>query len=380
MKKCMLLLMAIFIVFAGNVMAEESETRPSEDPDWQRAEMTIRPIWDWEGEITIDGKADEGFWDLIEPMDLQFDVSDAWWVEGAKPIDPEIRESGDYHLTWKVTMDDEFFYIFCDIIDDELVSRSMVNTVDPWINDNIELFFLFADETVVMPDWALGDASQVRVFIDLDEQTADTLTAGGWAGGMIEDPYQPMGYKARTVMKDDGTGYTVEARIPLGLIVPSFDGEFGYWDEDDNFIPINIREMEVFQFDIQAADRDDPSEEGQRKYLHQWSANWNRNWGFTEGYGMIHIGDALQDPTGVDVVEEHTVRLYPNPASDRLTIDQLEGESDIRIINLLGQAIYQVSVHGNTTTLNIDFLNSGIYFIRITNDKGYDSVHRIMKR
>jgi hypothetical protein len=195
------------------------EARPTTDPRFERATATIRPIGDYPGEITIDGKADEGFWDKIESMNLQFDVTDAWFTNGMKDIDPDIAASGDYDLTWKMTFDDDFFYIFTDVVDDVLVSRSMVTGEDAWVNDNLELFFLFADESMVMPDWALGEASQVRVWADLDPVTADTVTAGGWAGGMIANEGM-MNYSSRTVKTDNG--YTIETRIPLGLIVPTF--------------------------------------------------------------------------------------------------------------------------------------------------------------
>jgi hypothetical protein len=354
------------------------EARPTTDPRFERARATIQPIGGYQGEITIDGKADEGFWSKIEPMKLQFDVSDAWFTNDMKPIDPEIAASGDYHLTWKMTFDDDFFYIFTDVTDDVLVSRSMVAGEDAWVNDNLELFFLFAPENVIMPDWALGEASQVRVWADLDAATADTVTAGGWAGGMIANEGM-MGYSSRTVKTSKG--YTIETRIPFGLIVPSFNGEFGYFDDDDNFIPIKISELKNFQFDIQVADRDDPAAGGQRKYLHQWSATWNRNWGFTEGYGILSVGEPLYDPT-IDVgkVDIKQVRMYPNPTTNRLILENLEGSSLVSINNLLGQEVYRVSTTDERLVLNLGSFNNGIYLVRITNDQGHMTVEKLIKR
>jgi hypothetical protein len=360
-----------------NFSGVPDEARPTTDPRFSRGEATIRPLGDYTGEIEIDGKGDEAFWSMIDPMTLNFDVTDAWFTNGMKPIDPDIISSGDYNLTWKMTLDDDFFYILCDVTDDELVSRSMVTGQDQWVNDNVELFFLFADESVVMPDWALGEASQVRIWADLNAATSDSVTAGGWAGGMIANQGM-MDYKSRTVLTDKG--YTIETRIPLKLIVPTDEsGNFGYYDDDDNFIPIVISEMTDFQFDIQVADRDDATAEGARKYLWQWSATWNRNWGFTEGYGIVSVGQPLFT-TNVEGISQSSIRVFPNPASNRLTIENLGQTSYISIINLVGQEVYRTSTNDARITLDIDSLNNGLYIINITNDSGSRVVEKFIKK
>jgi hypothetical protein len=253
----------------------------------------------------------------------------------------------------------------------------MVRSADAWLNDNLEIFFLFADESVVMPDWALGEASQVRVWADLEAATADTVTAGGWAGGMIANSGM-MNYSSRTVKT--AKGYTIEARIPFGLIVPTNEaGEYGYYDDDDNFIPIVISAMENFQFDLQVADRDDPAEGGQRKYLHQWSATWNRNWGFTEGYGILNVGSPLYS-TGTSPDRENALRIYPNPTSRRLVIENLNGLSQVSILNLIGQEMHRELTSEIQLEINVGSLQSGIYLIRVTKDDGSVKVEKFIKR
>jgi hypothetical protein len=319
MRKLILLCTAIFIA-SFTAAFGQTELRPSTDPSFERATMTIHPIWDLDGEVVIDGEANEGFWAQIEPLELLQDVTMAWWSEGSKAVDPKYKEEGDYHVSWKVTMDDDYFYLFAEIIDDNLQSRSMNVTENSWLNDNLELFFLFADETVVMPDWALSDASQLRIYVDLNELTGDTLEAGGWAAGAIgEDKYRPFGYSSKTVATD--VGFNVEARVPWDIIVPSNeDGELGFFDDDDNFIPFDPRALEIFQFDIMGADRDEGKThpEGEpRHFFANWSANWSRNWGFTEGYGMVTVGDPISTGNPGDVPDE--ARPTTDPRFERAT-------------------------------------------------------------
>jgi hypothetical protein len=352
------------------------EARPTTDPRFSRATADIRPIEGFD-EIEIDGKADEAFWAAIQPMELNFDVSDAWFTNTHTPIDSEIETSGDYKHTWKMTFDDEFFYIFSTVIDDNTVFRSTTDTEPAWENDNIELFFLFAPENVVMPDWALGDASQVRIWADTDISKADSVTASGWAGGMITNQGM-MDYKSRTVLTDDG--YNIEARIPLKLIVPTDEnGNFGYYNDDDVFVPIVISEIENFQFDIQVADRDDPDAGGKRKYLWQWSATWNRNWGFTEGYGILNVGDPIV-PASVSSLSENNIRMYPNPAKDRLVVENLSGSNYLSIVNMMGQEVYKTSTSDMSIVLDLSSLNNGIYLINVTNENGKRMVERFIKR
>ncbi|MFH0757894.1 MAG: sugar-binding protein, partial [Bacteroidota bacterium] len=253
--------------FAQDDCENPDERRPICDPTFTRAEMTVHPIFDSNWEVTIDGKADEGFWSKIDPLDLPFDITDSWFTNSTFAAAP----SADYEVSWKITYDEDFLYLFGEVTDDALVSRSLVTFNESYACDNIELFTLFAGPDVIMPDWALGDATQLRIYVDLNETTGDSLETGGFAAGIIgTEKYQPQGYKTKTVKTDKG--YDVEVKIPFGLISGSFD-------DDDNYIPMDVKALTEFQFDINGADRDDVAPEAEREYIWGWSATWNRDWG-----------------------------------------------------------------------------------------------------
>lgn len=67
-------------------------------------------------------------------------------------------------------------------------------------------------------------------------------------------------------------------------------------------------------------------------------------------------------------VEENSINIYPNPASEIVEINFNKGMegSELRILNLSGQTIYSDFLkETNTYTLNIDFLSLGVYFVHI---------------
>ncbi|MBE0654545.1 MAG: T9SS type A sorting domain-containing protein [Bacteroidales bacterium] len=354
------------------------EIRPGEDCDFERATATINPLSEGTS-VNIDGKADEGFWNKIAPMSLQYDVTNAWWVEGVADIDPSIASSGDYDVSYKVTLDDEFFYLFAEITDDQLVKRSAVTSDPAWENDNIELFFLFRDESVVMPDWALGQATQWRIWPDTDEMTMDSVTAGGWANDMLTLG-DKMGYNTHTVITDKG--YNVEAQIPLGLIVPSDGaGSYGYEDDGGNWVDIDLGNISNFQFDICCADRDDATAGAGRKYLHQWSATWNRDWGFTEGYGILNVGAAIVTSVRGSESINDAINLYPNPVEDMLIINNLRGSNQVKVYDLVGKEVYSAGIkQEGQVELNVNELKTGVYMISIQNENGSRSVKKFIKK
>lgn len=59
--------------------------------------------------------------------------------------------------------------------------------------------------------------------------------------------------------------------------------------------------------------------------------------------------------------------IYPNPATSQLTIDlKAEGNANVAIYNVLGQALIQENVSDISNTINISNLSQGVYVIKIT--------------
>ncbi len=80
----------------------------------------------------------------------------------------------------------------------------------------------------------------------------------------------------------------------------------------------------------------------------------------------------LSDVTGIrDITSEIGLRLYPNPASDKITVS-LKGEaSTIAIMNMTGAVVKTIDSNGaDRITINTSDLSSGIYTMHITTRDG----------
>ncbi len=70
--------------------------------------------------------------------------------------------------------------------------------------------------------------------------------------------------------------------------------------------------------------------------------------------------------------------IYPNPVNDLITIKTYGQYNTVEITNTLGQTQVHKSIIENDILLNINNLNSGIYYITLRGDGGV-SVHKLMK-
>lgn len=82
--------------------------------------------------------------------------------------------------------------------------------------------------------------------------------------------------------------------------------------------------------------------------------------------------------TGVSSVMAPEVRIFPNPASDILQLSSIEGVTDWRILNILGQLLIS-KTNPESTTIDISGLNSGTYLIRIRQE-GSNKTFRFIKK
>ena len=73
------------------------------------------------------------------------------------------------------------------------------------------------------------------------------------------------------------------------------------------------------------------------------------------------------------------VKMYPNPASDRLTIESTIEMQTIEVSNLLGQEIMRVSPAATVATIDISSLQSGVYFVKTVAD-GLTLTKRFIKK
>jgi hypothetical protein len=107
------------------------------------------------------------------------------------------------------------------------------------------------------------------------------------------------------------------------------------------------------------------------------AAAWNRA---TAVYGTENqLGTpGFSNTLSLDSPRLGTVTLYPNPATNTISISMENGSwSSISIFNVVGQQVLKVA--GFRDTIDVSSLESGTYFVRVTADQGTDTIQFLVK-
>jgi len=80
-------------------------------------------------------------------------------------------------------------------------------------------------------------------------------------------------------------------------------------------------------------------------------------------------------------VGEYSVKtlVFPNPATNNITVISTQNINSVQIINFVGQTVYSSVVNKEQTTINTSNLTPGIYFIRVNTEAGAQNVKLIIK-
>ena len=127
-------------------------------------------------------------------------------------------------------------------------------------------------------------------------------------------------------------------------------GTYNYGDE----VTITVETNEDWAFQNWTENGTVVSTEKTFTFTATTDRNFVANLLYTEGVG---------EQTGNNLV------LYPNPVNDKLTVEAHEALGNVEIYNLMGALVYSQKNCANKVEINTSDLQSGIYFIRLTNDK-----------
>lgn len=83
--------------------------------------------------------------------------------------------------------------------------------------------------------------------------------------------------------------------------------------------------------------------------------------------------------TGIDVTQQNTMGLYPNPASNQVQLTGITGNTKIEIVNISGKILLTQTI-SKDQKVDIQQLNKGIYFIRVINTKQVAKTLKIVKK
>jgi hypothetical protein len=127
-------------------------------------------------------------------------------------------------------------------------------------------------------------------------------------------------------------------------------GTYNYGDE----VTITVETNEDWAFQNWTENGTVVAEDKTFTFIATANRNFVANLMYTEGVG---------EQPGNNLV------LYPNPVNNKLTVEAHEALGTVEIFNLMGALVYSQKDCTDKVEINTSDLQSGIYFIRMTNDK-----------
>ncbi|MBE0636987.1 MAG: T9SS type A sorting domain-containing protein [Bacteroidales bacterium] len=89
----------------------------------------------------------------------------------------------------------------------------------------------------------------------------------------------------------------------------------------------------------------------------------------------------IETMTNVGIVDQSTnaFNIYPNPASDVVTINGQVALKQVKVMNYTGQVVYQSAINGMETTFSTRDLSAGMYILQVETAEGWSSQKLMIK-
>lgn len=100
---------------------------------------------------------------------------------------------------------------------------------------------------------------------------------------------------------------------------------------------------------------------------------------FKRDYFRILPREAADIILGLEENRLQVISMYPNPVSNQLTVENLEGVSQVMVSNILGQSLFVQNVTAAKLTINTSDLETGVYIVTFVTENGLARSERIIK-
>lgn len=81
--------------------------------------------------------------------------------------------------------------------------------------------------------------------------------------------------------------------------------------------------------------------------------------------------------TGINELDNAEFSVFPNPSNGFITVKNASINSNIELINLLGEVVYKDKMINDSKTLDLSSLPTGNYYLKLTNTEGRTSVKKV---
>ena len=86
--------------------------------------------------------------------------------------------------------------------------------------------------------------------------------------------------------------------------------------------------------------------------------------------GDSTITDTANSALGVNILNEESVRVYPNPASDVLNVASDYNIQNIAIFDAMNRFVEEKEVNAKNIRISLAQRSAGVYFIKVRTDRG----------
>ena len=106
-----------------------------------------------------------------------------------------------------------------------------------------------------------------------------------------------------------------------------------------------------------------------------WSTGSSTPWG---SWTFIHnnSGVDVTDINQISILEPDFI-IFPSPTTNHLNVKGPNQEYALKILNVQGQLFYEMNNTSGRQNFDISFLPSGLYFLNVKHNKGYQNIRFI---
>jgi len=273
-----------------------------------------------------------------------------------------VMEEGDFAGKYKVAYDADYLYILVEVVDDVL-SDDHANPTDNYWNDDC-----------------------VELFIDEDRSKGEHQSNNNAFAYHVSVFYDVI---------DGGTGMTVNLRDNLKVVMDTIADNTYRWEFavkmfNANFDPkkpdasrVVLTDNKLMGFSIAYCDNDDAADQQRENFIGSMimpEAYKNVNYQTADYFGSMLLVDP--DHSGVsspDLKNNKRVKVYPNPATDKVTFMQAQDDDVIlEIRSLTGSLVREMQLSALTETVEISDLAKGMYLFNLSSNS-FSQTERIVK-
>jgi hypothetical protein len=292
-----------------------------------------------QGDITIDGVADEADWaTAVGSSEWRFIVA----AEADLNTGPD-----DFTAEWKALWSEEGIYVLVDVSVDDIVNVDPGNTGPEWHQDLVEIYF----------DMNTATLADTGARWGIHPEGHYIQACGPGNGGTDDSLYIAFGDLNRAAPVDadaaDVAGVVTASSWTMEMFF-----SWGFIPGADSVVYTPSLEVEI-GFDVDVVDNDGGTTPEEYLCRNIWCAD---DLGGEPAANADHIGRLTFDPgSGVeDFTSNNSFSVYPMPASNYIYFSQ---EIEGKLLNLLGQEVMNVSGE----SAEVSSVKSGLYILKTEN-------------